>query len=183
MVFTNLRKTFDEIILKNCLKFYSFTLMKPESISTIKQELLQSPPDKLIEYCIRMARYKVENKELLNYLIFQAYDQDAFILIVKEEIDEQFKNLNKSKLYLAKKTIRKVLRTTQKYIKFSGEKTTELDLLIYFCRKMKTAGLPLRYGSVLGNLYQRQVDRIKKVLNSLHEDLRLDYEDEVSKID
>ena len=162
--------------------FYSFTLMKPESISTIKKELLQLPPDKLAEYCIRLAKYKVENKELLSYVIFQSYDQETFIAEVKKEIDSQFLNLNKSRTYLAKKTVRKVLKTTQKYIKFSGIKTTELDLLIYFCRKMKTAGLPMRYGSVLGNLYMRQVEQVKKVLRSLHEDLQLDYEDEVANI-
>lgn len=156
--------------------------MKPESISTIKKELLQLPPDKLLEYCMRLAKYKVENKELLSYLIFQSYDQETFIKEVKKEIDAQFKNLNKSQAYLSKKTVRKVLKTTLKYIKFSGEKTTELELLIYFCRKMKTSGLSLRYGTVLGNLYFRQYEQAKKVLNSLHEDLQLDYEDEFKKI-
>ena len=156
--------------------------MKPESISTIKNELLQQTPDKLVEFCLRLAKYKVENKELLNYLIFLSYDQESYIKEVKKEIDSQFKNLNKTKTYLAKKTVRKVLKTTQKYIKFSGEKTTELELLIYFCRKLKTSGLTLRYGTVLGNLYFRQFDRIKKVMSSLHEDLRLDYEDEFHKI-
>lgn len=156
--------------------------MKPESISTIKNELLQLSPDKLVAYCLRLSKYKVENKELLNYLIFQAHDQETFISEVKKEIDSQFNNLNKSRIHLAKKTVRKVLKTTQKYVKFSGEKTTELELLIYFCQKMKTAKLPLRYGTVLGNLYMRQVEQVKKVLHSLHEDLQLDYEDEVAKI-
>lgn len=156
--------------------------MKPESISTLKKELLQLTPDKLVEYCVRLAKHKTENKELLNYLIFQAYDQGTFINEVKKEIDTQFKSLNKSKIYLAKKTVRKVLKTTLKYIKFSGEKTTEVELLIHFCIQMKKANLPLRYGSVLGNLYMRQVERIKKVMHSLHEDLQLDYEEEFRKI-
>lgn len=156
--------------------------MKPESISTIKKELLELPPDKLIEYCLRLAKYKVENKELLSYLIFQSYDQESYIKEVKKDIDSQFKNLNKSCTFLAKKTVRKVLKTTQKYIKFSGEKTTEIELRIYFCRKMKTSGLVLRYGTVLGNLYMRQVERIRKVFASLHEDLQLDYADEVEQL-
>lgn len=156
--------------------------MKPQSISAIKKELLHLPPDKLIEYCMRMAKYKVENKELLSYLIFNSYDQETFIEEVKKEIDSQFKNLNKSKVFLAKKTIRKVLKTTQKFIKFSKEPTTELELLIYFCKKLKTSGLVLRYGTVLGNLYMRQVNRIRKVQAGLHEDLQLDYADEVEKL-
>ncbi|MDA3880003.1 MAG: hypothetical protein PF436_06405 [Prolixibacteraceae bacterium] len=156
--------------------------MKTESISTLKKELLHLPPDLLVQFCIRLAKYKVENKELLSYLIYHSNNQSLFIDEAKKEIDEQFGNLNKSRTFLAKKTVRKVLRTTQKYIKFSGEKTTELELLIYFCRKMKIAGLPLRYGSVLGNLYMRQTERIRKVQSMLHEDLQMDYEDEIAKI-
>ncbi|MGF7137894.1 hypothetical protein [Roseimarinus sediminis] len=153
--------------------------MKPESISNIKKELLHIPPDQLLAICLRLAKYKAENKALLSYLLFKAYDQDAFIEEVKKEIDTQFKQLNKTQTYLAKKTVRKVMRTTQMYIKFSGEKTTEIELLIYFCRKMKGSGLTLRYGSVLGNLYMRQLERIRKVLATLHEDLQMDYHDRV----
>lgn len=156
--------------------------MKPQSISNIKKELSHIPPDQLIEHCMRMAKYKVENKELLSYLLFNAYDQESFIEEVKKEIDEQFLNLNKSRTFLAKKTVRKVLRTTQKYIKFSKVNTTEIELLLYFCRKLKTSGLVLRYGTVLGNLYIRQVERIRKVLSSMHEDLQLDYQDEVDRL-
>lgn len=156
--------------------------MKPESISTIKKELLHLPPDTLVEYCIRLAKYKTENKELLSYLIYQGNDQSLFIEEVKKEIDLQFENLNKSQLYLAKKTVRKVLRTTMKYIKFSGEKTTELELLIYFCKKLRLTGVSLRHGSVLGNLYMRQHHRASNVMSKLHEDLQLDYADEMTQI-
>src|SRR5690606_33189685 len=115
--------------------------MKPESISTLKKELQNQPPDRLVAICMRMARFKVENKELLHYLLYQEYDQASFIEEAKKEIDTQFQNLNRSQHYLAKKTIRKALRTTLRFIKFSGEKTTELSLLIYFCRKLRLSGI------------------------------------------
>jgi hypothetical protein len=156
--------------------------MKSESLSNLKKEIQNLPPELVIEYCIRMAKFKTENKELLSYLIYSAYDQQTFVERVKEEIDSQFKNLNKSNLYLAKKTIRKALKTTLKFVKFSGIKQTELDLLIHFCKKLKATGLPLKHGKVLGNLYMRQFERINSVLSTLHEDLQLDYIDEVKKI-
>lgn len=148
----------------------------------LKKELLNQPPDRLVAICMRMARFKVENKELLHYLLYQEYDQTSFIEEAKKEIDSQFENLNRSQLYLAKKTIRKALRTTLRYIKFSGEKTTELNLLIYFCRKLRLSGLNLRYGSVLGNLYMRQLQRIDKVMDSLHEDYKLDFAADVERL-
>lgn len=156
--------------------------MKPESLSTLKKELLNQTPDRLVAICLRLARFKAENKELLHYLLYQEFDQDDFIEEAKKEINLQFENLNRSQHHLAKKTIRKALRTTLRYIRFSGEKTTELSLLIHFCRKLRLSGVSLRYGSVMGNLYMRQIQRIEKVLASLHEDYRLDFEAELSRL-
>jgi hypothetical protein len=156
--------------------------MKSESISNLKKEIQNLPPELVVQYCIRMAKYKTENKELLSYLIYQAYDQQTFIEEVKGVIDYQFKNLNKTNLYLAKKTIRKALKTTHKFIKFSGIKQTELDLLIHFCKKLKASGLPMQHGKVLGNIFMRQIERINAVLSTLHEDLQLDYAREIKNI-
>jgi uncharacterized FlaG/YvyC family protein len=157
--------------------------MKPASLSNLKKELTTYHPDKLIEFCIRLAKYKVENKELLNYLIHLSEDEELFLTEVKNEIDEQFDNLNKSSLFLAKKTIRKALRTSKKYIRFSGNKTSEIEILAHFCFKLRRSGLTLRYGTVIGNLYMRQIERINKVFDMLHEDLKLDYEDLLQRID
>jgi hypothetical protein len=156
--------------------------MKSNSLVTLRNELSQIKPDQLIAICIRLAKYKTENKELLDYLLFHIHDQDQYAEEVKKEIDLQFKNLNKTNSFIAKKTVRKVLKTTLKHVKFSGEKTTELELLIYFCTKLKSSGLILQKGSVLGNIYLRQFERIKKVQSMLHEDLQLDFENKIAQL-
>ncbi|MFW5774472.1 MAG: hypothetical protein ACOCWD_07300, partial [Tangfeifania sp.] len=104
--------------------------METASISEIKKELKNLSPQQLQDVCTRLAKYKKENKELLSYLLFESFNEQHFIQEVKDEIDEQFSHLNNSSLYLAKKTLRKVLRTTRKYIRFSGSKQTEVELLI-----------------------------------------------------
>lgn len=156
--------------------------MDTASLSDIKKELKTIAPEQLQELCLRLAKYKKENKELLNYLLFEAIDEQSFIQNIKEEIDDQFGLLNKSSFYLAKKTLRKALRTTEKYIKFSGSKETEIELLIYFCEKMKKSGLRMRSHRVILNMYLRQVERIKKVYSVLHEDLQYDYEEAVQEL-
>lgn len=156
--------------------------METASISEIKNGLKNVTPADLREICIRLAKFRKENKELLHYLLFESGNEQAFIMLVKEEIDDQFRSLNKSSFYLAKKTLRKVLKTTQKYIKFSGAKETEIELLIYFCTKMKKSGLRIRSSRVVSNLYDRQVDRIVKVLSMLHEDLQMDFEEAVKQL-
>jgi hypothetical protein len=149
--------------------------METASLSEIKKELKELSPQQLQDIIARLARFKKENKELLHYLLFEAVDEQVFIQNVKEEIDEQFRHLNRSTGYLAKKTVRKTLQTTNKYIRFSGSKETEMELLLYFCAKMKKLGIRTGFGRTISNLYQRQVQRIQKVWSSLHGDLQYDY--------
>lgn len=149
--------------------------MKAATLKELKTELHTLHPAKVLELCMHLAKYKKENKELLTYLLFEAQDELLYIKEIKEQIDEQFESLNKSSIFLAKKTIRKVLRTTNKFIKYSGSKQTEVELLIYFCKKVRKTVIPLRANTVLGNLYMRQIQKIKKALATLHEDLQYDY--------
>lgn len=156
--------------------------METASLSEIKKELKELSPQQLQDVIARLARFKKENKELLHYLLFEAVDEQVFIQNVKEEIDEQFRHLNRSAGYLAKKTVRKTLQTTNKYIRFSGSKETEMELLLYFCGKMKKLGLRTGSGRTISNLYQRQIQRIQKVWSSLHEDLQYDYREAIDNL-
>lgn len=131
---------------------------------------------------MRLAKYKKENKELITYLLFEAGDERGFIDGVKSEIDTQFEAMNQSNVYFIKKSLRKTLRIANKHIKYSGLKQTEAELLIYFCLKMKSSDLPIRSSTVLNNLYSRQIERIKKAVASLHEDIQYDFKDDIESL-
>jgi hypothetical protein len=153
--------------------------MKASTISTIKKELLALPHGDLVELCMKLAKYKKENKELLTYLLFDANTELEYISSVKQEIDLQFSEINFSHLYFAKKSVRKILRMTQKYIRYSGRKQTEIELLIHFCTKLKKSRIPFRSSNSLSNLYANQVRKIHLAIDSLHEDLQHDYQQEL----
>ncbi len=153
--------------------------MTPVSLKEIKSELGALEPDLLINLCLHLAKYKRENKELLTYLLFNAHDENEYIRGVKVIMDEGFVSMNLSNVYLAKKTLRKVLRIANKFIKYSGLKKTEVELLIYFCKKLKATGIAMPEGTVIANMYVRQVQKIKKSLATLHEDLQFDYSEEI----
>jgi len=153
--------------------------MKAASLKEIKTELSLSHPKRVEELCMRMAKFRKENKELLTYLLFEANDENAYISNIKLEVDELFKEVNKSNVYLAKKTVRKILRLANKYINFSKSKETEVEIRIHFCKKLKKLGMPLHVNTVLGNLYLRQFQKIEKTLAALHEDLQFDYSEEL----
>lgn len=156
--------------------------MKTATISELKNELKTRHPRQIAEICIRLAKFKKENKELLTYLLFDADDEEGYIQNVKEEIAAQFEALNKSNLYIAKKMIRKILRNTNKYIRYSGDKRTEVEVLIFYCKKLRRCGVPLHKSMVLGNLYFKQIQKINKALATLHEDLQYDYSSDIEEL-
>ena len=82
--------------------------MKAASINEIKQELNMVAPARLLELCLRLAKYKKDNKELLSYLLFEAHDESAYIQSIKDEVDDQFAGINHSNAYFAKKSLRKI---------------------------------------------------------------------------
>lgn len=149
--------------------------MKASTVNELKQELVNIPAPTLVELCLRLARFKKENKELLTYLLFEAHDTSAYIGSVKTEIALQFSDTNKSNVYFVKKTVQKILRSVKKYIRYSGLAIVEVELLIYFCESMKELNIPLDKNPVLQNIYQNQLKNIHKALAGLHEDLQYDY--------
>jgi hypothetical protein len=156
--------------------------MKASTINELKQELTNLPAHQLSELCLRLARFKKENKELLTYLLFEAHDEQSYIKSVAQSIDEQFSNINKSNIYFAKKSIRKILRFSNKHIRYTGSKTVEIELLIHFCKKMNESGIQYEKSAAMVNLYISQTKKINKAIESLHEDLQYDYLRELKKL-
>ena len=157
--------------------------MKAASISEIKKDLSALSSKEVLELCLRLARFKKENKELLTYLLYESTNEENYITSIKEQMDEQFNEINYSNMHFAKKSFRKILRTINKYNRYSGAKSTEIELLIYYCKKLKEAKLSISKSPQMLNLYHRQIEKIKKTVSSLHEDLQYDYEQEISTLE
>jgi hypothetical protein len=150
--------------------------MKSATIHEIKQELSTLKTAQLVELCLRLGRFKKENKELLTYLLFEAHDEPGYVNGIKKEIDEHFSEINVSHLYFAKKSLRKIVRIINKFCRYSGSKSTEVELRIYFCMQLKESGIPIRRNALIHNLYLSQLKKIRTVLSTLHEDLQYDYQ-------
>lgn len=149
--------------------------MKTATVTQLKKELKEKDTEELLQLCLKLSRFKKENKELLTYLLFESDYEAGYVDSVKEFIDAQFEAANTKNYYWLKKAIRKILKETKKYIRYSGNKETEVQLLIYFCEKMDAFEPSIRNNNTLRNLYLRQLEYITKKVEGLHEDLRLDY--------
>jgi hypothetical protein len=149
--------------------------MQPSSVSDIQKELKSLPPKDVIQFCMRLVKYKKENKELMTYLLHHSSDEEGYIQLVKQEVTEDFGDVNQSSFFLAKKTIRKILRKINKYSRYSGVEQTELELRTFFCLQLKESGIKIHQHKVLENLYNGQLKKIDSVFNKLHEDLQYDF--------
>lgn len=156
--------------------------MKAATVKDIQVELEQLPQAKLVGLCLRLAKFKKENKELLTYLLFESFDEDAYVANVKKYVEEQFAGINTSSLYFVKKSLRKILRTIAKFIRYTGSDMAEVQLLLHFCATLKASGIPIHDSPVLINMYQNQLAKTAKVIAGLHEDLQYDFQKELEQL-
>ncbi|MCW3466226.1 hypothetical protein [Chitinophaga nivalis] len=156
--------------------------MKAATIHELKQELQALPPAQLVTLCLRLARYKKDNKELLTYLLFEASSEQTYIESIKEMIDEGFAALANDNFYIAMKKLRKVLRTAAKFIRYTGSRQVEVEVLLHFCAQLKSSGLLQHTSTALANLYAQQQKKINKAITHLHEDLQFDYQRQAARL-
>ncbi|MFC2127609.1 hypothetical protein ACFLRU_04435 [Bacteroidota bacterium] len=156
--------------------------MKAASLREIKLELIHCNKDELLELCLRLSKFKKENKELLTYLLFEASNEEGFVETVKSEVDELFSHINTNSYFYMKKTIRKVLRVIKTNIRYSKNKETEVELLLYFCECLKDLKPSIKYSMLLKNLYKRELLMIEKKVGLLHEDLQYDYQQAIDDL-
>lgn len=150
--------------------------MKTATLSELKKELNELPQKQLLELCLTLAKYKKDNKEFLDYLLFEAHDKNNFISNVKTQIDEHFNELKtQQNLYFVKKSLRKLLRIITKYCKYIADKALAAELHIYFCKKFKASGIPYQKSQLLINMHNQQLKKINTLITALHPDLQNDY--------
>jgi hypothetical protein len=157
--------------------------MKAATLSELKQEIATLTPKQVLDICMRLAKHKKENKELITYMLFEANDEESFIKQIKQETEAQFREMNSSNIYLAKKSIRKILRTINKFIRYSGLRQTEAELRIHYCNTLIKSGIPFRKSPVLCNLYNNQLKKIELAVATMHEDLQYDFKKEMKGLE
>ncbi|WP_419800739.1 hypothetical protein [Mucilaginibacter sp.] len=140
----------------------------------LKKELQHLNAAEIAALCLRMARFKKENKELLTYLLFKADDPEAFVQQYKEEMDKQFKQLP-GKSFHAVKTLRKIALLMNNQIKYSGLETVKVELLLHFCHNYIEQVYYHSSYKPLHNVFYRFAEKTKAAIQKMQEDLQYDY--------
>ncbi|CAI8428649.1 MAG: Uncharacterised protein [Flavobacterium sp. SCGC AAA160-P02] len=156
--------------------------MKALTLKKIKDELEYRSSKDLVELCLQLAKFKKENKELLTYLLFEAHNEEMYVESVKEYMDTLFEKMNTKSFFYIRKTVRKILKITKKYIRYSKKKETETQLLLHFCDQLKKIRPSISKSPRLQNMYDRQIVMITKAIQTLHEDLQYEYQLELDDL-
>jgi hypothetical protein len=115
--------------------------------------------------------------------MFESHDEEAYIESVKAQMDLLFVDINTKNFFFIRKSVRKILTLTKKYIRYSKKKETEAELLLHYCYKLKKFSPSITNSSRLLNVYQTQLKMIKKAVGTLHEDLQYDYQIEIENLE
>ncbi|GAO42474.1 hypothetical protein [Flavihumibacter petaseus] len=156
--------------------------MKAATVQEIKTGLEELSSAQVSALCLRLVKFKKENKELVTYMLFESGDQQSYVNTLITEMEQAFGEINQSTLYLAKKSLRRLLREANKHIRYIGEKTAEVDLLMAWCRCLKQSGIPFQKSTALDNLYKAQLKKVRKIIEGMHEDLQYDYSRALKKL-
>ena len=150
--------------------------MKAVTVKQLKDELSHKSVNELKELCLHLSKFKKENKELLTYLLFESHNEEGYIQSIKDQMDLLFEDINTNSFYYIRKSVRKILSLTKKYIRYSKKKETETELLLYFCQKLKAFRPSIKRSTRMQNVFETQVRMINKAIEKLHEDLQYDYQ-------
>ncbi len=157
--------------------------MKAASVKEIKSALENLTKPELVDLCLRLVKFKKENKELATYVLFDEANEQAYISSVHESLDLLFSDVHKTNPYYAKKTLRKIVRVANKFIRYSSQENTGVDILLFVAERMRPLYLDMKKSTALENIYLGVVKKIKKITAGLHEDLQFDYLRQLNKIE
>lgn len=150
--------------------------MKAATVKQLKTELETLDRSALISIVLRLSKFKKENKELLTYLLFEGEDEQSYVSDIKDEIDLEFAKINTTSYFYIKKSVRRILKSIKTYIRYSNVKETEVELLLYFCKKLRGLSPSMSRNQQLLNLFMRELKAAERKLTTLHEDLQYDYQ-------
>lgn len=155
--------------------------METPKLNTLKKELQQLSAPELVTHLTRIAKFKTENKELLNFLLFYQENTDDYANEIKNIIKESFEELNYSD-YTKIKQIRKLVRIINKHLKFMADKKQEAELLLFFCNQFIDKNIYRTKLKALNTIFIRQFSRISKCIDKLESDFQFDYNRELENL-
>ncbi len=140
----------------------------------LKRELEGLPQPELVRICLRLAKHKIENKELLDYLLWSSDDPMAYAEAFKAEVLLPFE-MPFVNAYSFTKSIRKSLRLVTKYLRFTGARQGESELLLSIVERFHSTYRREYRNGALAKIMFRCLKKVATNIAKLHEDIQADF--------
>lgn len=157
--------------------------MQPSSTKSIKTALQEQDKKALIDIIMELIRAKKVNKEQVSYLLFQASDHVEYVSGIKKMIEEAFDSMNTSSLYFVKKSLRSIIRSATKFIKYANDPVVEAEVFIFLAQQIIRLDIPVKKHQVMLNMYNALMQKIRKAHQSMHPDLQYEFDKILPQID
>lgn len=156
-------------------------MIESPKLAELKKELNFLSAPELKEVCLRLAKYKTENKELMHFLLFYTDKKDEYVESVKTIIADEFDSLYPG-VYMATKQIRKLLRLCNKHIKFIATKHLEVEIVIAFCKEFIKHPIISANQRATFMVLVSQLKRLIRLIPKLEDDLKFDYQTQFDEL-
>lgn len=156
--------------------------MQIPSLAKLKKELSYLNEKELIELVADLSKFSRDNKSYLFFKLHGKSDPGLYLQMVQEELEHDFQLARADHSYYAKKAAQKLRRKMNKLLKLSKVKTDQIEVLLFFCEKLREYGFLRHRNPVLDNIYQMQLGKAVKLIAGLHEDLQFDYEGRIEDL-
>lgn len=150
--------------------------MRFPSLAQIKKELSHLSEQEILELLLDLSKFNRDNKAYLYFKLNERDQPGLYVEMVQEELENEFINARSDHYYYAKKSAQKIRRKMNKLLKLTKDKSQQVEVILYFCERLKEEGFLNHHSTVMDNLYQIQLNKAKKLVSSLHEDLQYDLE-------
>jgi hypothetical protein len=150
-------------------------------LNDLKKDLAHLNAKELLTLLLRMTKMKVENKELLNYILY--YDEKP-LEYAQSYIDELVKPILECRtndFYLLK-GLRKSKRLISKIFKITKSREAELFAVLALLEAFREHYPTPRFRNNTRYFIESLMLKLEKNLSLLNEDLRLDYQYRINEL-
>lgn len=157
--------------------------MQFPSLAQLKKELKHLDEQELQDLLVDLSKFSRDNKAYLFFKLNERDQPNLYVEMVQEELENEFIGARSDHYYYAKKSAQKIRRKMNRLLKLTKDKSQQVDVILYFCSRLKEEGFLDHNSTVLDNLYQVQLNKAKKLASTLHPDLQFDLEIKLQELE
>jgi hypothetical protein len=158
-------------------------MYKPAGLPEIKKALKTLQREELVDLISTICKANKFAKEVVTFKLFHEQESsDSYVEKVNNIILDTFNNNYWGTYRYAAKSLRKVSKVTTEHLRVVKQPEQQLAIHLFLCKQLKAYDINEASPGFLGTFYERKKNKALQLFDKLHEDLKMDFEEEVSAL-